>query len=233
MKKFVPIVLFVLAQIAPFISEAQNAHMQDDQIYGLNPQLYNGKYYSFFLPPDTKRTPFLKDSAFLKGSVTINNTRYDHLSLNYDIYNQQLILRYKTRVGNTQLIIISDAWLQSFTLGDKHFERIKVSDTSKRIFQVLGEGKTRILYYWRKNLALSNSYGATNFVFSKPVRKSFIQFGNTLMRYGNNKHFIRLFTPDIQAKIAKYLHRNRVNVKKSDDRTITRLIRYCNTITIP
>ena len=232
MKKTVPIVLFILMQFTPYLSKAQNVQFQDNQIYGLNPQLYNGRYYAFFLPPDTKRTPFLMDSTFLKGSVTINNTRYNNLSLNYDIYNQQLILRYKTRAGNTQLIVVSNAWLQSFTLGNKHFERIDISDTSQQIFQVLGEGKNRILYFWRKNLSLSNSYGAKNFVFSKPVRKSFVQFGTTLRKYRNNKHFIRLFTPDIQTTIAKYLHRNRINVKKAKDMTITQLIRYCNTITV-
>ena len=41
--------------------------------------------------------------------------------LNYDIYNQQLILKYKNNIGAANLIIISDAWLESFSFKGHKF----------------------------------------------------------------------------------------------------------------
>jgi hypothetical protein len=169
------ILLFTVSGVA-----AQQTSISTDEVYGSDPLLYNGKYYTFFPPLNTGGNQFLTDRQFEVGSVTIRGVTYTDLLLNYDIYNQQLILKYKNRTGATNLIIVSDAWLESFSFGGISFEMISTPDTLKRIFQVLGTGPNRILYYWKKNLSLDSFYGAKNHIFSVAKKEMNVFTGNQI-----------------------------------------------------
>jgi len=222
--------LFVVLLFTSYVGSAQTSLLPADQVYGLDPLLHNGKYYSFFMPAGTKGSPFLVSPNFVKGSVKIRGINYDHVLLNYDIYNQQLILKYRTRVGKLQLLVISEAWLETFHLGGLNFDMMALQDSIRRIYQVLGTGRKRVLYSWKKSLSLDISYGATNDVFSKPIKETYVLFGSKLMRYKNNKSFVKLFGVENQAILSKHLRRQKINVKKANDQTIGKLIIYCNSL---
>jgi hypothetical protein len=212
---------------------AQFTMMTDNQIYGLDPLLYNGRLYSYFVPASTKGTPFIMGPEYNTGSVTIRGITYNDLLLNYDIYNQQLILQFKALAGNEQLLVISEAWLEAFTLGDKHFEFLPIEDSTNQLSQVLGDGKIRVLYTWKKNLSLDNSYGATNYIFSKPLREFYLVTDSDLEKYKNNRSFTALFDPVNQSLVKKYLRQQKIKMKKANDREIIKLLNYCNTLQSP
>jgi hypothetical protein len=152
--------------------------------------------------------------------------------LNYDIYNQQLILNYKNNIGANNLLTLSDAWLEKFSFRGYDFELISTKDSLKKIFQVLGTGQNRILYYWTKDLALDSFHGARNHTFSTAEREMNILTGTQVFKYWNNKSFYSAFDPEKRAVIKEYLHRSHVNVKKATDRKMTEVINYCNSLYI-
>jgi hypothetical protein len=199
-------------------------------VYGFDPSLFNGKEYTFFPPPNTGGNQYFSDVRFESGSATIRNITYKDLELNYDIYNQQLILKYKNNLGANSLIIISDAWLGSFSIKGLNFEIISSRDTLKRIYQVLGAGPYRILYYWKKTLKLDNFLGSENHIFSPAVKEMNVNSGNRISRYSNNRIFYSLFDPDKRDAIKGYLRKNKISVKKASDQTMNELISYCNTL---
>jgi hypothetical protein len=209
---------------------AQPSDAVPDKVYGLDPLLHNGKYYTNLLPAGTGGTPFFSGPDFVKGLVVIRGNTYDNLLLKYDVFNRQLILLYKNSAGADNQIVISDAWLESFNLGATHFEMLAIQDTVKRIYQVIGAGPDRIVYSWSKELALDTRLGATNHEFSDPKKDSFLLTGAKLLKYKSNRSFTALFVPEKQAAVKKHLRQQRVKVKKAGDWPMTELINYCNTI---
>lgn len=168
--------------------------------------------------------------GFEIGSATIRGKTYNNLMLNYDIFNQQLILEYKNIIGAANLIIISDAWLESFSYNGLNFEIISSQDTLKRIFQVLGLGSNRILYYWKKNLKLDGLQGSKNYIFFAEKKEMNLYSDNRVLRFWNNRTFCSLFDSEKKIAIKEFLHKNHVNVKKAPDHSMTELILYCNTL---
>lgn len=211
---------------------AQPSDAVPDKVYGLDPLLHNGKYYTNLLPAGTGGTPFFSGPDFVKGFVVIRGITYDNLLLKYDVFNHQLILLYKTGAGADNQIIISDAWLESFNLGTTHFEMLAAQDTMRQIYQVMGTGPgtDRILYSWRKELALDTRLGATNHEFSDSKKETYLYNGTKLLKYKSNRNFVALFDPAKQVLVKKYLRQQHVKVKKASDWSMTELINYCNTI---
>jgi hypothetical protein len=209
---------------------AQQSGIGGDDVYGFDPSLYNGRSYTFFLPLSTGGNQYLSGRDFELGSATIRGVTYSDLALNYDIYNQHLILQYTNNLGARNLIVISDAWLESFSFKNLNFEMIPSQDTLKRIFQVLGAGPNRILYFWRKKLELDNIQGSKNYSFSAARKEMNVYIGNQILRFWNNKEFYSLFDSDKRITIKRYLRKNRINVKKATDQTMTGLIYYCNSL---
>jgi hypothetical protein len=221
--------LFFLLITASNISAQQTSNIID-LVYGSDPLLINGKYYTFFPPLNTKGDQYFFSPHFEIGLATIRGITYTGLLLNYDIYNQQLILKYKNNIGADNLIIVSDAWLEKFSFKGIDFEMISMQDTLKQICQVLGTSANRILYYWDKDLNLDSFYGARNHEFSRARKEMSILTGKQIVSYWNNKSFCSVFGPERRTAVKEYLRRHNINVKKSIDQTMTELITYCNSL---
>jgi len=184
-----------------------------DRLYGLDQTLYNGKKYSYFLPPGTNGHQYLFSPDYVAGSVTIKGKCYQDITLNYDIFNQQLLLQYEDETGALSIIEMSKAWLESFTLGNMNFEFLNL-EQNPRLFQVLGEGPVRILYYWRKNLNLDIAVGSSDFFFTNAVRDSYILLDEQLKPIRTKRSLIGLFDPGQRQEIKSYLRKNNSFKKK-------------------
>jgi hypothetical protein len=201
---------------------SQDAAETIDRVYGLDQLLYNGKKYIYFLPPGTNGDQFIFSTDFILGDVKLKGQVFTNASLNYDIYNQQLLLQYAGETGTFNIIEVSKAWLENFRLGDMVFQYL-VFDQGPRFYQVIGGGTVKILYYWRKNLKLDAAYGSMNYTFSPPVKERFVLTGGNPRSFGNNRSFLALFEPGHKQEIRNYMHQNRIIVKKSTDRTMKEL----------
>jgi hypothetical protein len=201
-----------------------------DRIYGYDPLLYNGRVYAYFPKPGTAGTPYLFPDFDAQGSVTLRGVTFTNVCINYDLYNQQLILNYKTVLGSSSFIELSLAWLENFQIKDSHFEVVTSSDTSKRIFQVLGSGTYQIRYSLYKALLPDSRTASRNFFFTDSEKESFVFSGNKMNRYKNNRSFVGTFSSSQQDAIRKYIRKNKIKVKKASDLKMIELINYCNTL---
>lgn len=221
--RFLPFLLFATNIL---IAQDVSSHAEDK--YGLDPLLYNGKYYTYFIPSSTHGTPFFSGPDGVVGSVQLHGRIYKGLSLKYDIFNQQLVLMYQVENGGIKHIIVSDAWLESFSLGNIHFEISTVVDSVHQIYQVIGLGSNRILYHWNKELKLDMRQGARNYFFTPSLRKAFLETDKGASKYTHNKSFLSLLDPEIQARAKKYLSQKKINVKKANDSSMTAFIEFIN-----
>lgn len=208
---------------------AQKAEINRN-VFNSDPVLYNGRFYFFFPPPGTEGNPFLTDRNFLIGTLRLKGIDYKNLMLNYDIFNQQLIMKYEVKTGASLQIIVSDAWLETFSFNGMKFEFLETDDGSKKIFQVIGKGPYHVLYFRRKKIELSPFHGSVNHMFSAPLKEMNLLSYGMIRRYHNNRTFCSLFDPAARDEIKDYLRELKINVKKADDDSIAGLITFCNSI---
>jgi hypothetical protein len=230
MKSLPGILLLLLLAVVSIAAVAQVPSGSQDPVYGFDPFLYNGRMYYFSPQPGTLGTQYLSGEFDSRGSVTVKGVTYANLVLNYDLYNQQLIMEYRNSLGSSCLVAISDAWLESFTLGGSYFEIVTEANADKRIYQVLGKGPAKVMYYRNRELLIDNMKSSKNHYFSTIRIKKYLQIQGNLTSYYTNWNFVKAFNPGIQNLIKKYIRNHSINVKEASDFSMTDLINYCNTL---
>ena len=200
-----------------------------DKVYGLDQTLYNGKKYNYFLPPGTIGHQYIISQDFIAGSVTLKGKSYGNVSLNFDIFNQQLLLKYADETGSLNIIEVSKAWLAGFSLGNMNFELLS-TEKNPCFFQVLGDGPLKVLFYWRKNLNLVSAIGSSDYTFTRAARDSFVLANGQFKPFRNKRGLLKLFDHTWRPAIKSYVRKNRVNVKKATDQALTKMINFIGTL---
>ncbi len=198
-----------------------------DMVYGLDPLLYNGVLYNSSYPTTVKGDQFFLGSNYLKGEATIRGIKYKNLDLNYDICKQELLLKYLSSNNAFNIIMISKAWLEDFSIGEIRFGFYSTPETANRIYQVLGNDSIKLLYYWKKDLELDNTFGNSSLSFNTKKQQN-ILINKSLKRFHNNRSFVHQFTKEKQILIKKYLHQYKIKVNKESDQKMEKLINYCS-----
>lgn len=227
-RSFFTLLIFSLMTglILPEVS-GQGSYTQADELYGLDQALCSGKKYVYESPAGSKGDQYLVSAAYFKGSATIRGKRYEGVFLNYDIFNQLLLMRYVDEMGTLFVIEVSKAWLEGFRLDSMQFE---VRGPDRQIFQIIGDGPVKVRYKYHKNLDLEGNIGNLFFKFSRPFRESEVERGETALPFHSNRSFIRIFAPEKRAPIKEYLHSRKINVKKASDREMVRVVGFINTL---
>lgn len=209
---------------------AQVTKKNSDQIYGFDPLLYNGRVYYFYPKPGTLGSPYLFDSFDESGSITVRGITFTNLALNYDIYNQKLVLKYVNAIGSTTLIEISFATLEKANLGGSNFEVVTDANSANRLYQVIGNGIEKIMVYRSKELLIDNLKSNKNHYFSQGSKDMFLMTNGHLISFRNNRSFVKAFNISRQSFIKTYIRSQRIKVKTASDQSMTELINYCNTL---
>jgi len=208
---------------------SQDAVNSLDRVYGLDQTLCNGKKYGYSPPPGARGNQYFRSGAYTEGSVTIRGKSYQGLKLNYDIFNQQLLLLYDDETGSMNIIEVSKAWLKNFSLGNLNFEFLDL-EQKPRFFQSLGEGPFRIFYYWSKNVEAEGSIGSYYLTFTRAERDSYLFMNGQLKPFSTNRGLIDLFDPQLQPEIKSYLRKHKVNVRKATDQVMEDMITFIGNI---
>jgi len=218
--------LYLLAISSQAFAKFGNSNETSNPIY-LDPVVINGKQYVFHVM-NVEGHQFLGTGNFEKGSLTIKGEIYENQNLRYDIYNQQLTLQFTNQFESKKIIVISDAWLTHFSMGNKNFEVVSEVNGDKKIYQTFGKDNIKVLYAWRKDLMLNTSKGHYN--FTQPYRNLYVLINDVKHQYKRNRSFINAFPKDISPLIKKYLKQNRIKVSKANDIVVEGLVNYCNSI---
>lgn len=218
--------LLFLFMITP--ADAQQKFSVFDSVYGADPLLVNGRYYSFFPPPNTKGNQYLEDHQFQSGTLTLRGKTWSGLMLNYDIYNQQLLMTYRNETGADNLIVISDAWLEKFSFNGRTFEILPLQDTGRRIIQIIGSGPIRIGYLWHRDLKPDSFHGARYYSFSSPKKEMMIISADQMIRYRNNRTFCAALDERKREVVREYLDKRRIRVRRTDDHTMADVMELIN-----
>ncbi|MCK5823157.1 MAG: hypothetical protein KAG95_04075 [Bacteroidales bacterium] len=233
-KRISSLILFLFFSI---ICHSQNNGKISKNVYGLNPVIYNGKIYTFSPSQDIKESPFLfytddknKTNDFVLGEITIQDICYKNLLINYDVYNQKLLLEFIFLGFGKKIIEISEAWLQNFYIANKKFILVKGDKDVSKIYQTIGEKNLKFYYYWYNRLEMKSNLDSYNYYFSTPQKKMYLKKSHDILQFTNNRTLYKLFDKEQSQKIKIFLKKNRLKVKKASDEQMLKLIDFCNTL---
>lgn len=207
--------------------QAQNT-VDDIPIYGLNPILYNGQVYTYFPGVGVKGHQYFEQVDFVSGSITIRGIKYENVLLNYDILNQEVVLKYTDIQGSNRLFMVSKAWLEKFSIGTEEFSILDASEAQNMIVQTLNKGAMQLHLYWTKRLIVDISYISKNYVFEKRKQTLFLVYKNNLQEFKSTKDILSLLPQEAHKNVVNYLRKNKIKARTNSLDQLIGLLNYCN-----
>jgi hypothetical protein len=213
----------ILSLVLLFAAARMFAQNNPDCDTGPDQILLNGIIYTYAAPPGAIGSQFLKSRFFIPGSVTIRGKKFDGISLNYDIYNQLLLYQFPDNTNPFNVIQISCAWLEEFSLEGMRFKYL-VNGTRQEIYQVFGEGSLTLACQWRKTLDLDGAVGSYLFRFSDAKRDMFLVKDGQFISVNSNRGLLRCLTPPMQDEVRSFMKKNNIKINKSSDQLLGQLV---------
>ncbi len=212
------------AQTYSQVYEATQAVLLND------PVIQNGVYYSYPYY-NAIGHPFLDQKDFDIGSVVFREKLYMELSINYDLFNQQLILSREYE-GVLQMNLLEIQFVSGFYLKDKQFIKADFQGGVPEFFQVIAETGTISCYYawYKERREVRDSGNRSIFSFSDQKSRRYLYLGGQLTRFKNNKSFVKIFPDASRSLIKDYLRENQLLVLEASDQAMGSLIGYCDMV---
>ena len=180
----------------------------------LDPDLYNGKIYAFS-SHTIKGHQFLMGEAYVAGTVTISGDEFRGVQLNYDIYNQEVLVLLEVQ-GTRRSISFPLALVNEFSLLGRTFI-IQVQEMEARIYEQLGSGKTQFLRAWQKNTKVSSQSSVYPYYFSKPEHSTFLVQESGQLPLKRNKDLANLYEGDARYELFWFMRKNRIRIGRANN----------------
>lgn len=200
---------------------AQKALLQD-------PLIQNGVYYTYPYY-NAEGHPFLGQKEFDTGSIVFREKAYEGLSLNYDLFNQLIILSREYK-GVLQMNLLDPEFVSAYQLKGKSFIRAGFDGDAPAFYQVISEtGSISCYYAWYKDRReIRDSGNRSIYSFSEAKSRRYLLLEGKLSRYKSNKTFVKLFPDSSRAGVKEYIQENRILVMEATDQVMSQLVLHCN-----
>jgi hypothetical protein len=191
-----------------------------------DPLIYNGTVYNFF-SARTDGHQFLEGETFFKGSVTIGNKTYEELYLNYDIYNQEVLLRIELD-RTSKIIALPKERISGFTIGNRSFVVLHDQQWEYSIYEITGSRELAILYRWNRNIKVSSNSDVYNYYYTDAMRDMFLFRSSGLTRIRGKRDFLNAFEDDEKAALKRYMRTHKIRFRTMKNNEVKELINYAS-----
>lgn len=197
-----------------------------DRTFGSDYNLLNGRQYSLLLSNTSH--PFLSGELARPGRLVLNGTEYEGVLINYDLYQQAVILRFISHTGEIRYLVLNREAVDAFSLDGKVFRNIAFQGKEEQYMQVIEAEEKRFIISWNKNMNYSASMNQTPYNYSRPSRRIFLECGGEVHPVGSRSDFLDLFEEPHRAVIRQYLRKERIRFRSATDLQMSQLLEFCN-----
>ena len=199
-----------------------------DRFYGADYNLLNGKKYDryYFNPVGH---PFFNSDHFKEGSLLINGVRYEDVLIQYDICYQQVILQQIDHKGRIEQLILTEEFIDEFTLDGKLFRRMSFPETGTRFFQIVNTDEVSCFLFWEKDISFELASLTT--YFSSQSGKKYLLVSGQLNSIRTTSSLIKIFGKQFRGEIKRYKRRHHILLRKVSDESLREFINYCVSLT--
>ncbi len=209
--------------------ENQKTYISFDKYLGVeNIDLSNGiieenEYRSIY----NNNHQFFKSLDFLPGSVHYNNQSYFGLSLKYNIYEDEVLVKLPNKYGAVTLKLLKSK-VENFVIDSHKFIRVdsvtSTNDELKGFYEVLLEKKNVVLY--KKYDQAKRDVIENRKVFYHFLNKnSYILYYKDVYYKVNTKNALSKILPDHKKTIRNFYTKNKALYKLKPDSFMTSLVR--------
>jgi hypothetical protein len=197
--------------------------------YGPDQILINGLYPEDYIM-DALGHPFFQDTIFHPGYVILHNQKFDNLFLQYNIFDQNIIVSQPGYENNPFQIIPPNKFISEFKINNRIFRKFCFDGVNENFFQVIYDGKIKCLYSYVKNRYISyHTPKYSSFKFTKEIRRSYLLIDQELYEYNKVGSFLRYLPEKVKPEIRAYCKKEKLRLSKSSDQEIGKLMEFCET----
>lgn len=189
----------------------------------LNGRIWRNQY------PKAEGNQFFLSETFLKGSVTYNGRRFNNLDLQYDLINDELILR----IESYPVIMMNKEMVDSFCLAfeNRLYQMVNTGTETSGILKgyvnVLYDGPTALyVKYTKKILPLAVNGRYDLFIQEHNI---YVKLGAEIVPVTGKGKLLNLLNVK-KKEIRSYLGSNRFKVIKKDPATFIPVLRYYDSL---
>lgn len=144
--------MHVFSAISLFGQDEENGDERyswfDNVIGQTNSGIFKGVLFVNEFRVVNEKHQFFGSTDFREGSVTYNNQSYFNISLNYDVYLDNLLVQ-NSSLANRPVMTFDKEGVDRFTINDHHFKYVignKSDNVSSGFFEILLEKDSLVLY---------------------------------------------------------------------------------------
>jgi hypothetical protein len=239
MKKTVLLFLLTNLSLNLFLNEAlsaQPAYVSEKEFYELKENfdhlngpdynLLNGRQYDLLNSGESH--PYFNTDRYRSGSLLLNGEAYDSVTINYDIFDQQVILQYPGSISGQDLkVILNRELIDYFKIDGETFRKMSLPETGSSFFQVVSSGDISCFLRWEKRLNRSIYSGNTSYKYSKQSREIYLQKGGELYAVRSRSSFTGMFDEAYRKEIKGFLRREKIRFRNASDEKLGDLMNFC------
>jgi hypothetical protein len=197
-----------------------------------SPHLYNGPQYYFYDSKSEEHQFFLTEE-WQTGSVLYDGQLFSGVPLLYDIFKDQLVVRYTRGVGS---VALQSEKVYSFTFDGHNFVRILAGQPEAYglrtgFYDVLYEGKTRLLS--RRVKERLQQISETKITIEFPPRDVFYLLKDGQYQAVHSKASVLSLLEDQKKPLKKYFRQNKLSFRENREQAIKALATHYDQLSQP
>jgi len=193
------------------------------QKYGSDHDLVNGvELYNLYR--HVKSHPYFLGEESLPGSVTVLGKHFDNQLIQYDLYNQWVVLEYTERSGGINKIIMVPLHTNGFQIDGHSFEKLALDEDGLLFYQVIRTNRITCYIHWKKQLITISDNINYTVEFSDPMRTFFLEYDSKIIPFSNRRNFAAIFPANIGREARQYMRKNRLRFRKTSVKNLTMLL---------
>jgi hypothetical protein len=209
------------------ISE-NNIHLFDAK-YGKDPELFKGIKYTDYRRVDFGHS-FIYTENSLEGSLSYKGVVYENVILNYDVFEQVLLLTYKNNIGALVQLVLLTRYVDSFTIGNDTFIKNTYTELSVPFIRLFGdENGVQCIITYEKDYSFNNKASESGFGYSELIMKKYLLVDKKPIRLTRKKQLIN-YLPENKKELCKaYLKKVKMKFRQMNEIQLVSLCHYLNT----
>ncbi|MCK4749958.1 MAG: hypothetical protein KAT15_23035, partial [Bacteroidales bacterium] len=161
------------------------------------------------------------------GSLVLNGETYDSITINYDIFDQQLTLQYPGNSGQDLQVVLNREMIVHFQIDGLTFRKMSFPETGSSFFQVVSSGNMSCFLLWEKTLYRSTVSGNTSYKYSKQSREVYLQREGRLYVVRSRSSFTSNYDEAYRKEIKEFLRREKIRFRNASDEKLGELMNFC------
>ncbi len=203
-------------------------------LYSPTKEILNGTKWTF--RKQYKGNPFIAEDYWPYASLIYRGKRYSGFQINYDLYEDDLILLFTDKESKKYIVLAKD-YLESFSYTDtlshqEHFyEYFEMPGTSgKELYEKVYDGRTSFIL--RPGCTISEDpSGSFAGVYTRSF-EYFIRVEGNYERFQSKKSLLGLLNRHAR-ELKKFIRGNRLKINSLHPENIVRVLKYFDEIDEP